>query len=447
MSESATIPVAPGAVPLLGHLPRLARNPLRYLDTLSEHGGLLTLRLGRKNMLVVCDPMLTHQVLVADDVFDKGGPFFEAAEKLMPTAMGFAPHRNHRRLRKLMQPSFTRGRLSGYGEIMTEEITEAMAKWRDGQELDVVTELMAVTGRVLTATIFSSSVSEQTLREIMADSLELTRGLLVDTALPAPFGWLTPGYGRYRRAVARLRETTLRLIAERHAEGDAALEHGDLLSAFLAGDGEAGDGFSDSELVDQLSFMLVAGTETTAQTVSWVLYELSRRPELQAQLQAEVDEVLGGRPVTYDDVPRLKVAERLLSEVLRFYSPSWLFTRVTTVDTELGGHRIPAGTDVLYSPYIINREPRTHEAARSFDPDRWQPERAACMHREGYIPFGTGARKCIGDQFSLVESALILATIAAKWQLEPVPGNRIRTSRKIVNTPYGLKLRVVARAR
>ncbi|HWG25252.1 cytochrome P450 [Actinospica sp.] len=446
MSETATIPLAPGAVPLLGHLPRLARDPLTYLDTLSAYGGLLTLKLGGKKMVVVCDPMLTHQVLVADDVYDKGGPFFEAAEKLMPTAMGFAPHRKHRRLRKLMQPSFTRGRLSGYGEIMTDEITGAMAKWRDGQELDVVPELMAVTGRVLTATIFSSSVSEETLREIMADSLELTRGLLVDTALPAPFGWLTPGYGRYRKAVARLRETTQRLITERKAEGNA-LEHGDLLSALLAGDSEDGDAFSDSELVDQLSFMLVAGTETTAQTVSWVLYELSRRPEVQAQLQREVDEVLGGRPATYDDVPQLAVANRLLSEVLRLYSPSWLFTRVTTADTELGGHKIPAGTDVLYSPYIINREPKAHEQARSFDPDRWQPERAECMHKEGYIPFGTGARKCIGDQFSLVESALILATIAAKWNLEPVPGNQLRTSRKIVNTPAGLKLRVAARAR
>jgi len=447
MSESAVIPVAPGALPLLGHLPRLARNPLRYLDTLAEHGGLLTLRLGRKNMLVVCDPALTHQVLVADDVFDKGGPFFEAAEKLMPTALGFVPHDRHRRLRKLMQPSFTRGRLSGYGEIMTEEITAAMAKWRDGQEFDVVSELMAVTGRVLTATIFSSSVSEQTLREIVSDSYELTRGLLVDTALPAPLGWLTPGYGRYRRGVARLRETTQKLITERRAEGDAALEHRDLLSALLAGGEDGGDAFSDSELVDQLSFMLVAGTETTAQTVSWVLYELSKRPEVQEQLQAEVDEVLGGRPATYDDVPRLELTNRLLSEVLRFYSPSWLFTRVTTADTELGGHRIPAGTDVLYSPYIIDRAPQAHPEARSFDPDRWQPKRAECMQREGYIPFGTGARKCIGDQFSLVESALILATIAAKWRLEPVPGNRLRTSRKIVNTPYGLKLRAVARVR
>jgi hypothetical protein len=301
MSDSTAIPDAPGAFPLLGHLPRLVRNPLRYLDALAEHGGLHTLRLGRKNILVVCDPTLTRQVLASDD-------------------------------------AFTRGRLSGYGEITTDETTIAMASWRDGQELDVVAELTAVNARVLAAAILSASAPQETQ--------------------PSPHDRPAPRRVRYR----------------------------------------------------------VAGTETTTQTVSWALYELSRRPELQAGLQAEVDEVLGGRPATYDDVPRLTTVNRLLSQVLRSYSPSWLFTRVTSADTELGGHRIPAGTDVLYSPRLVDRVPRAHGRAR------------------------------IGDEFSLVESALILATIAAKWRLDPIPGNRIRTGRKIVNTPYGLKLRAVARA-
>lgn len=448
MSECASIPVAPGAVPLLGHLPRLARDPLRYLDTLADEGGLLRLRLGPKEMIVVCDPQLTHRVLVADDVFDKGGPLFEAAEKLMPTAMGFVPHARHRRLRKLMQPSFTRGRMPGYGEIMTEQITATVAAWQDGQELDVATGLMTIAGRVLTSTMFSSSVSEQTLEEIVADAVELTRGVLIDTALPAPLARLVPGYRRYRRAVARLRATTLRLITERRAEGEAALEHGDLLSALLArAEDGSGDRFSDSEIVDQLALMMIAGTETTAQTVSWALYEMSRRPELEAELHAEVDEVLAGRPANHDDVARLEATNRLLAEVLRFHSPSWLFTRVTTTETELGGHVIPAGTDVLYSPYIVNRASHAHESPRSFDPDRWRSDRAAGMPREGYIPFGTGARKCIGDQFAMVETALILAAITAKWRLVAVPGNRLRVNRNVVNTPAGLKLRVVARER
>ena len=450
MSESAAIPLAPGAVPLLGHLPRLARDPLKFLDTLSEHGGLLTLRLGAKKMVVVCDPTLTHQVLIADDVYDKGGAFFEAARTLMPTAMGLAPYAKHRRLRRLMQPSFTKGRLSRHGDIMSEQIAKAIGDWRDGGELDIVHEMMNVTGRVLTATIFSSSVSEETLREITADSLELTRGVAVDIALPGPIARLTPGYGHYRRSVARLRETTLRLIRERRAEGDAApAAHGDLLEALLAAKDEdgAGDRFSDSELVDQLSFMMVAGTETTAQTVSWALYELSRRPELEAKLHAEVDEVLGGRPAGYDDASRLELVNRLVSEVLRFYSPTWLFTRRTAADAELGGYRVPAGTDVLYSPYIVNRAPASHETARVFDPDRWEPERASCMHARGYIPFGTGARKCIGDQFATLESVLMVATIAQRWSLAALPGTKLKTSRKVVNSPLGLRLRAVRRER
>ncbi|WP_194918323.1 cytochrome P450 [Catenulispora rubra] len=453
MPKSPAIPVAPGAVPILGHLPKLARDPLSYLDTLGEHGGLLTLRLGAKRMIVVCDPTLVHQMLVADDVFDKGGPFFASARRLMPTGVGLVEHDRHRRLRKLMQPSFTRVRLSGYGRIMTREITSALAGWQDGQELDAVPELMAITGRVLIATMFSGSVPEATMRQIMIDSTELTRGLLIDTALPAPLARLTPGYGRYRAAVARLREVTLQLITERRNVGpEAASQYSDLLQTLLTRGEDGGDGeeepMSDSELVDQLTFMLVAGTETTAQTMAWALYQMSVRPEIEMELHAEIDAALAGRDAAeYEDVAQLKLTNRIVTETLRYYSPAWIFTRQTSVDTELGGYPIKAGTDILYSPYIINRMPSAHDHARTFDPERWQPERAAKCPREANIPFSTGARKCLGDQFSLVESALILATVAAGWRLEAVPGTELRTSRKTVVTPQGLKLRAVRRER
>jgi cytochrome P450 len=450
MPDIDAIPTAPGAAPLLGHLPRLLRDPMGYLDSLGERGGLFTVRLGPKKMVVVCDPTLTHEVLVADEVFDKGGPLFEAGLRTLPSGIGMVPHSSHRRIRKLIQPSFTRVRVAGYGEIMSERITAAVAGWRDGAELDVNAEMVAITSRVLLATMFSSSLSERTMQQITADSNELISGIMADAATPSPLRRLpTPRRRRYRNAVARLRETMLALVAERRAEGSAGAERADALSALLASVDDAGaDRLSESELVDQLVFLMVAGTEATAQTVAWALHEVSKRPELEVALQAEADEVLGGRPAGYDDIPRLAVAGRILLEVLRFHSPSWIFTRRTNSDTELGGHRIPAGTDVVYSPYLINRAPLAHEEPRSFDPERWQPERATSAHREGYIPFGNGARKCVGDQYAMTEATLILATIASRWSLAAVPGNRIRPRLLSMSVgPDGLKLRATARER
>jgi pentalenene oxygenase len=339
--------------------------------------------------------------------------------------------------------------VAGYGEIMTERITAAVAAWRDGQELDVNAELVAITSRVLLATMFSSSLSEETMRRITADSNALISGIMVDATTPSLLRRLpTPGRRRYPKSVARLRETMLELVAERRAEGAAGTEHADALSALLASaDDDGADRLSESELVDQLVFLMVAGTEATAQTVAWALHELSKRPELEAALHAEVDEVLGGRPATYDDIPRLTVAGRVLTEVLRFYSPSWVFTRRTNADTELGGHPIPAGTDVVYSPYLVNRAPVAHEDPHRFDTERWQPERAASAHKDGYIPFGTGARKCIGDQYAMTEATLILSTIASRWRLAAVPGNRIRPNLLSMSVgPDRLRLRVAARA-
>ena len=449
MPDIDAIPTAPGAVPLLGHLPRLLRDPMGYFDTLADHGGLLTLRLGPKRLVVVCDPALTREVLVEDGVFDKGGRLFEAGLRPLPSSVGMVPHSRHRRLRKLIQPSFTRVRVAGYGELMSERIAAAVGGWRDGQVLDVNAELASITGRVLLATIFSSSLSEEALRRITAGSTALINGIMADAVKPALLRRLpTPGNRRYRRAVGQLREAMTALVAERRAEGAAATGHADALSALLAGTEDGEDRLSESELVDQLVTLMVAGTEATAQTVAWALHELSRRPELEAALHAEADEVLGGRPATYDDLPRLAVAVRLLTEALRFYSPSLIITRRTSSDTELGGHRIPAGTDVVYSPYLVNRAPAAHPEPRTFDPERWLPERAACAHRDGFIPFGTGARKCIGDRYAMTEATLILATIASRWSLAAVPGNRIRPNLLSMSVgPDGLRLRVAARAR
>lgn len=437
------IPTAPGALPLLGHLPHLVRNPLRYLETLPAHGDLVALRLGRKNIVVVCDPKLTHQVLVLDNVYDKGGPLFDAARRRIPHAVGIVPHGEHRRLRRMMQPSFHHSRMAGYGAIMTAQIDAATSAWHEGQSIDVVAEMMKITTRVVTSAMFSAAVTGDALAQMIDDSIEMLSGLMRDTALPGPLRRLAPGNRRYEQAVARLRQAMLDIIVQRRAEGT---DHGDLLSALLEGSvEESGDQMSNDEIIDQLVLFVLAGVDSTAQTVSWSLYELSRHPEIEAALHDEVDRTLGSGPARHEHLAGLELTGRIITEILRLHVPSWMFTRYTTTDTELGGYRIPKGTDVVYSPYIIGLRPQTFADPDLFDPDRWLPDQASAVPREGYIPFGGGARKCIGNDFAVMEDTMMLATIASRWSLEAVPGNKIGTSRGIVQRPQGLRLRAVAR--
>lgn len=442
-STARAIPTAPGAVPLLGHLPHLIRNPLRYMETLPAHGDLVALRLGRKRVVVVCDPQLTHQVLVLDNVYDKGGPLFDAARRRIPHAVGIVPHGEHRRLRRMMQPSFHHGRMAGYGAIMTEQIDAATAAWRPEQPIDVVAEMMKITTRVVTSAMFSASVSGDALAAMIDDSIEMLSGLMRDTALPGPLRRAAPGNRRYERAVARLRASMLEIVLERRAD---ARDRGDLLSALLGGSiEESGERMTNDEVIDQLVLFVLAGVDSTAQTVSWSLYELSRHPEIEAALHTEVDAVLDGGVARHEHLGGLDLTGRIISEILRLHVPSWMFTRYTTTDTELGGYPIPAGTDVVYSPYIIGLRPETFAHADRFDPDRWLPAQAGAVPREGYIPFGGGARKCIGQDFAVLEDTLMLATIAARWKLHALPDTRIGVSRGIVQRPQGLHLKVTAR--
>ncbi|MFD7491118.1 cytochrome P450 [Streptomyces sp. NPDC059832] len=221
-------------------------------------------------------------------------------------------------------------------------------------------------------------------------------------------------------AHTRLRHTCDLLIAERRADGT---DHGDLLSALVAARDleDGGRGMTDAEISDTILTVFLAGTETTASTLAWALDLLARHPEIEQRLHTEVDTVLRGNPASHADLPRLELTERIITETLRLYPSAWFLTRTVTHDTHLGGHPLPAGTSVAYSPYLIHHRPDLHTDPETFDPDRWDPQRPQAP-RNAFIPFATGARKCIGNTFAMTEATLALATITARWSLKHLPG-------------------------
>ncbi|MGA4844256.1 cytochrome P450 [Streptomyces sp. G45] len=209
-------------------------------------------------------------------------------------------------------------------------------------------------------------------------------------------------------------------------------------------DGASDTGLSDEELVDQVLTFFVAGTEPTASTVAFAARLLSGHGETERALHEEADRVLAGDAVAAEHLPRLDVARRVVAETLRLYPPGWLFTRAVVGDADLGGVRLPAGTTLAYSPYLIHRRPDLYDEPDRFDPQRW---RGAPPERDAYLPFGSGARKCVGERFALTEAVLVLAAIAARWRLVPLPGRPPARTTTLTTTlsPTGLRMRLVAR--
>ncbi|MGW3228725.1 cytochrome P450 [Kitasatospora sp. NPDC001095] len=442
---TGAIPRAAGGLPLLGHTVPLLRDPLRFFTGLPAQGDLVQIRLGPLRAFVVCDAALTAQLLREDQSFDKGGPFYDRAREVAGNGLVSCPHSEHRRQRRLLQPAFHPTRLPGYAQAATAQSAAMTGAWQDGQSLDVLAAMQDLTAKVTIGTLFSSTPPPDVLAQALGHLNTLLRTVTGRMLTPPPLDRLpTPGNRRYHQARSALPSVFEHIVTDRQ---DAATDHGDLVSMLLtAYDPDSGPGdqrLADAEIIDQIITFFLVGTETSATALAWALHLLAQHPEIEKQLHAEVDTVLGGRPATHADLPHLELTARVITETLRLWPPAWFFTRTCAADARLGRHQVRAGTILLYSPFLLHRQADLYPDPGRFDPERWT---AGQPRRETFIPFGAGPRKCIGDRFATIVTTLALATITTRWRLQPLPGARVRpTVSGPVLAPKGLRMRATAR--
>ncbi|MFJ8194270.1 cytochrome P450 [Streptomyces sp. NPDC096094] len=420
-------PVAPGALPVIGHAWPLVRRPLQFARQLSDQGELVEVRLGGVRALVPCRPELLWRVLTDDRIFDKGGPFFDRVRATIGNGVGSCAFGEHRRQRRLIQPSFHPARLAGYATVMEQEAAALVGGWRESRAVDAYQELFGAALRTVLRTLFAARDTDAMVDRFRSPVEMVLHQLTFRMFVPPLLQRLPlPVNRRFDHAVGELRRGIADLVAElRHGGTD----RGDLVSVLIATrddeDGAEG-GLEDDEIHDQVLTLVAAGADSVAATVSWALYLLHDHPNVRDQLEDEVDTVLAGRPAGVGDIPDLPCTVRVITEALRLYPPRWLFTRVTTDDTELAGRHLPPGTTVAFCAPAVHRNPSVHRCPDVFDPDRWLPERARGLPRGAFAAFGGGARKCAGEAYGLTESTLLLSTIIARCRLRLAPGSEAR---------------------
>jgi len=189
---------------------------------------------------------------------------------------------------------------------------------------------------------------------------------------------------------------------------------------------EDGSRMNDKQLRDEVMTLFLAGHETTALALSWTWYLLSRHPEVENRLLAELKTVLGGRAPQVDNLLELKYAEAIIKESLRLYPPAWAFGRQAVQDCEIAGYRVPKGRQVYFFPWVVHRDPRSFDDPEEFRPERWFDEKTKQLHRYAYFPFSGGPRVCIGNSFAMMETVLVLATMAQRYRLKLVPDQAVK---------------------
>jgi cytochrome P450 len=224
------------------------------------------------------------------------------------------------------------------------------------------------------------------------------------------------------------------------------LDHGDLISILMrARDDDTGAGMTGRQLRDEATTLVIAGSETTGNTIAWACYLLARHPEVQQRLQDEADLVLDGADADYETLGQLPFTRAVITEALRLYSPVWILPRRALVDVRLGGYLLPARSRIFFSPYALNHDPRLHRDPDRFEPDRWATDYSRSDMRATFFPFGQGIRNCIGEGFAWTGSTLLLSAIAARWQLRLADGASVHPVTSSTLVPSELPITVTRR--
>ncbi|WP_406358658.1 cytochrome P450 [Streptomyces sp. NBC_01635] len=435
----APIPRASGSLPVLGHAVHLMRDNLGFIASLrAAYGPLveITLQPGTRTV-VVQDPALIRTMLIALGPSLDKGRFFEKMGQLLGDSVVTAAGQTHVRKRRQLQPAFTHHEIAGYVDVMREEASGAADGWSSGQALDVREAMVKLSLDMLAKTVFSGSLDERTFRRLRRDLSVVMNGvgsrvMLPDWAERLPL----PVNRRFDRARDAVRATIDTAVGELQASGR---DTGDMLSLLLrARDEETGQPLTSHQISSEILTLAVAGTETTASVLSWALYELARHPDVEERVLGELDEVLGGRAVAFEDLPRLPFLNRVVTETLRLHHTGWLVTRRTVTETRLGRWTLPPGTELAYCQHALHRDPELFPDPSAFLPDRWLDSSPP----PGFLPFGAGKHKCIGDRFALTELVTALATILRRVRLTLSPGQVVEPVARATVRPRRLVMTV-----
>ena len=353
--------------------------------------------------------------------------------------------------RRVLAPLFARRTVMSFSAGMIEAAAALVERLeeRDGEIQDIAVEVTRVTLEVLERTMFSDGLGRDTedIRIAMKHYFEAIGRLDLFDVLGLPAA--VPRLSRWKvRPMLRLFDSAIDAIVatrrRRLAEQPDAVPR-DILTLLLeARDPETGKALSEVEVRANILTFIVAGHETTANTIAWALYLLSQSPEWRSRVQAEADRELDG------DVDGL--AERLvetraaIDETIRLYPPLAAISRAALGPDELAGQPIRRGTMVVIAPYVLHRHRALWSDPDCFDPNRFLGAARERIDRFAYLPFGVGPRICIGASLALQEAVIVVATVMRRFTLELAPGHSVWPMHRVTVRPDG-GLPMIARRR
>lgn len=412
-------------------------NPLGFLERMwQQYGDVVQFPIPSPPSYLVNDAEAIKRILVETPrEFSKKTLQYRSLSLVTGEGLLVVDHDRWRTQRQLVQPAFhfaTLDRLVEYVRVATDRFAQ---QWARPGIVDVDAAMMEAALEVVGKALFGTDLSADA-RQLTSATLDALDVVVGRARTPInPPSWIpTAGNRKLQRSLKILDSAVERILLERDPGNDMI----DLLVAARDDEGHALDARG---VRDEIVTFIVAGHETVASALTWAWGLLAEHPQIQRELNDELDAVLGGRAATMADLEALPFTRAVFDEALRLYPPAWLITRTSLVDATLAGRELPAGSLIIMSPYLLHRHPDVWTQPERFDPHR-------SFDRNAFIPFGNGLRLCIGRDFSYVEAVLMLANLASKFWMSYPAGEALPPYVPLVTMrpPNGLQLRVTPRA-
>lgn len=376
----------------------------------------------RRSILLVNDPSIARDILTDPlEIYPKNDLMVGALEPLVGDSIFVSSGERWRRQREMIDPAFTGLRINTAFASMQAAVddyeTELDRRAAEDRRFSLDHAMSELTADVICRTIFSRSLESQTARDVCDSFTEFESSVASVDLWQLIFGkpWADVKQpAAVLEACARIRRLIGELVDPR-LDGSAPAADDIVEAVMAARDKETGEGFSREELIDEIGVFFLAGHETTASVLTWAFFILATRPDILERLRAEVEDIAGDGPVTIQEVKQLGFVRNVFRETLRLYPPITFIPRVAAERATIGRFRVKKGAMIMVSPWTAHRNALLWQNPDRFDPDRFDTPSGESADKGVLMSFGLGPRVCVGAAFATIESGLILARLARRY--------------------------------
>jgi len=450
--EQVQVVPTPKGWPVLGVLPQFISQSKDYFkNVMLEYGDLVRLDFGPQPIYLVSHPDYFQRILRDNyQNYRKPDLLYAAARNVVGRGLVTSDGDLWLRQRRMIQPHLHRKQLVHLFTEMREAITEVLSRWEEHAQnhsaVEMGDKMAEITITVITRTMFGretlspteiTAVGQCAIRLVKYVSKSLFTGLL-------PQWFPKPRDATFQHDQQTMRQVINRIIAKCRAEKETSAGLIEMLIKSV--DEETNQVMTEQQLFDEVMTIFLAGYETTSTALTWLLVVLKEHPAVLEKLQTEIDQVLGSRPPTFEDILRLTYTQQVFMEVLRYHTVASLLPRALNEPDQLGPYLLPANTLVLLSLHGVHHNPRVWDTPEVFDPERFAPEAIAQRHPFAYVPFSAGPRKCAGDEFALLEGPLIIAMLLQCYTITLLPNQTFQARLGNLRPKDGVKATLLLRS-